>query len=341
LFLEDLAAGHKESRLKRRTPEPKIISIDYEIKRRQYQADLYIPQESTLASIVLIPGVAEQGKDDSRLVAFATTLARSRFMVLVPDISNLRELKIQAEDSRTIIDAFIYLISRPELPAQGQAGIGAFSYGVGPAMLAALDHEINGKIDFLLSVGGYYDIEKVITFFTTGYFKNDKGWQYLKPNEYGKWVFVLSNIERLSNQTDKEIFNEIAQRKMDNPNASIEDLTTDLTGEANSILALLKNQNHNETTNLITGIPNAIRADLNTLNLSNKNLSQLNTKLILLHGIDDNIIPYTESISLARAVAEGQSELFIIDGLAHVNIHPNFLNQWELLRAINALLDLR
>ena len=74
---------------------------------------------------------------------------------------------------------------------------------------------------------------------------------------------------------------------------------------------------------------------------SNKNLSQLNTRLILLHGIDDNIIPYTESISLARAVAEGQSELFIIDGLAHVNIHPNILNQWELLRAINALLDLR
>ncbi|NOQ49538.1 MAG: alpha/beta hydrolase, partial [Nitrosomonadaceae bacterium] len=230
---------------------------------------------------------------------------------------------------------------RPELPAQGQAGIGAFSYGVGPAMLAALDHEISEKIDFLLSVGGYYDIEKVITFFTTGYFKNDKGWQYLKPNEYGKWVFVLSNIERLSNQTDKKIFNEIAQRKMDNPNASIEDLTIDLTVEANSILALLKNQNRNETTNLIASIPNAIRTDLNTLNLSNKNLSQLNTKLILLHGIDDDIIPYTESISLARAVAKGQSELFIIDGLAHVNIHPNFLNQWKLLCAIDALLGLR
>jgi len=341
LFLEDLAAGHEKSRLKRRAPAPKQISIGYEIKGNQYQADLYIPQESPLASIVLIPGVAEQGKDDSRLVAFSITLARSRFMVLVPDIANLRELKIRAEDSQTIIDAFMYLISRPELPAQGQAGIGAFSYGVGPAVLAALDHKISRKIDFLLSVGGYYDIEKVITFFTTGYFKNDKGWQYLKPNEYGKWVFVLSNIERLSNQTDKKIFNEIAQRKMDNPNASIEDLTNNLTVEANSILALLKNQNRNETTNLIASIPNAIRADLNTLNLSNKNLSQLNTKLILLHGIHDNIIPYTESISLARAVAKGQSELFIIDGLAHVNIQPNFLNQWKLLRAIDTLLELR
>ncbi len=341
LFLEDLAAGHEKSRLKSHTPKPKQISINYEIKSNQYQADLYIPQESALASIVLIPGVAAQGKEDLRLVAFATTLARSRFMVLVPEISNLRELKIRAEDSRTIIDAFTYLISRPDIPVQGQAGIGAFSYAVGPAVLAALDPEVREKIDFILSVGGYYDVEQVITFFTTGYFKNENGWQYIKPNEYGKWVFVLSNIERLSRKTDKEIFYAIAQRKMDNPNASIEDLTDNLSVEASSILALLKNQNYSETLTLITGIPNAIRADLNALNLSNKNLSQLNAKLILLHGIDDDIIPYTESILLSRAVAEGQSELFIVDGLAHVNVHPNLLNQWKLLRAIDALLDLR
>ncbi len=341
LFLEDLAAGHEKSRLKSHTPKPKQISINYEIKSNQYQADLYIPQESALASIVLIPGVAAQGKEDLRLVAFATTLARSRFMVLVPEISNLRELKIRAEDSRTIIDAFTYLISRPDIPVQGQAGIGAFSYAVGPAVLAALDPDVREKIDFILSVGGYYDVEQVITFFTTGYFKNDNGWQYIKPNEYGKWVFVLSNIERLSKQTDKEIFYAIAQRKMDNPNASIEDLTNNLSVEANAVLALLKNQNYSETLTLITGIPNAIRADLNALNLSNKNLSQLNAKLILLHGIDDDIIPYTESILLSRAVAEGQSELFIVDGLAHVNVHPNLLNQWKLLRAIDALLDLR
>ena len=103
----------------------------------------------------------------------------------------------------------------------------------------------------------------------------------------------------------------------------------------------LNNQNHNETKTLITDIPNAIRTDLNALNLSSKNLSQLNAKLILLHGINDDIIPYTESILLSKAVAKGQSELFIVNGLAHVNIHPNLINQWKLLRAIDALLDLR
>ncbi len=341
LFLDDLAAGQKPSRLKSQTADPAQIHLDYESEGLQYRADLYIPRTSPLASIVLIPGVAEQGKNDPRLIAFATTLARSHFIVLVPDITNLREFKIRAEDSRAIIDAFKFLASRPEFPTQRQAGIGAFSYAAGPAVLAALNSEVREKIDFILSVGGYYDVEQVITFFTTGYFKNDNGWQYQKPNEYGKWVFVLSNIERLSNPKDKEIFNEIAQRKMHDPDAIIDDLTGDLTVEANSILKLLKNQDHSEAQNLIKKIPNTIRSDLNALNLSNKDLGQLHAKLILLHGIDDDIIPYTESISLARAVTKGQANLFIVDGLAHVNVRPNLLNQWKLFRAIDTLLALR
>jgi len=341
LFLEDLAAGDKESRLKSKTQAPTQLSIDYEVQSYQYQADLYISQEPPLASIVLILGVAEQGKDDSRLIAFATTLARSRFIVLVPDIPNLRNLKIRAEDSRTIKDAFTYLISLPEFPTQGHAGIGAFSYAVGPAVLAALDPQIREKVNFVLSVGGYYDVEQVITFFTTGYFQNDNEWQYLEPNEYGKWVFVLSNVERLSNPVDKKIFLKIAQRKINNPNTSIDDLIINLTTEANSILVLLQNQNHNHASNLITDMPKAIRADLDALNLSNKDLTKLRAKLILLHGTDDDIIPYTESIALAKAVAIGQSEVFLIDGLAHVNVRPETLNRWKMLRAIDALLKIK
>ena len=341
LFLEDLAAGHEDSQLKNLTPTPKLRSVNYEIQGYRYQADLYIPQEPSLASIVLTPGVAEQGKDDSRLVAFATTLARSRFMVLVPDIANLRELKIRAEDSRTITDAFRYLISRPEFPTQGQAGIGAFSYAVGPAILAALDPLVLERVNFILSVGGYYNVEEVVTFFTTGYFRNKTKWQYLKPNEYGKWVFVLSNVDRLSNPIDKNIFLKIAQRKINDPDISIDDLVINLTSEADSILSLLLNQNHKRVPDLIIDMPNAIRSDLEALNLSNKDLTKLKAKLILLHGTDDDIIPYTESIALANAVRKGQSKLYLIDGLAHVDVQPEKLNKWKMLRAIDALLKMR
>ena len=341
LFLEDLAAGSEESRIKDRTPTPVVLPIEYEILERRYQADLYQPGETPLAGIVLIPGVAQHGRNDPRLVTFANTLARFRFVVLVPEIPNLRDLKIRAEDSLTIKDAFKYLVTEIDYLPQAQIGIGAFSYAVGPAVLAALDPTIHDKVDFILSVGGYYDIEKTITFFTTGYFRYQSEWHFLKPNEYGKWVFVISNLERLTNPIDKVIFRKIAQRKMNNPNAIIDDLTIDLSPEASSILTLLQNQDPENAPTLILSLPDAIRADLNALDISNKDLNQLKARLILLHGTDDNIIPYTESIALANAVAEDQAELFLIDGLAHVNVHPQKLNKWVMLRAIDALLNIR
>ena len=341
LFLEDLAAGNNESRLKRRTSTPNWSSINYEILGLDYQADLYQPGETPLAGIVLIPGVAQHGRDDLRLVAFANTLARNRFIVLVPDIPNLRDLKVQAEDSRVITAAFTYLISRPEFPPQGQAGIGAMSYAVGPAILAALKPKVRERVNFVLSVGGYYDVEQVITFFTTGYFRDKNELKFLEPNEYGKWVFVLSNVDHLKDPKDKESFTKIAQRKMENPNVAIDDLVTNLSAEASSILTLLENQNPELVSKLIAELPSSIRTELDALNLSNKDLTQLEARLILLHGTDDNIIPYTESIALANAVMKNQAELFLIDGLAHVNVHPKKLNRWAMLRAIDSLLKVR
>lgn len=341
LFLEDIAAGNEESRLKKRTPTPKWSPINYVILGLDYQADLYQPGGTPLAGIVLIPGVAQHGKDDARLVAFANTLARSRFIVLVPDIPNLRDLKVRAEDSRAITDAFTYLISRPEFPAQGQAGIAAMSYAVGPAILAALEPKVRERVNFILSVGGYYDVEQVITFFTTGYFRNKNEWQFLEPNEYGKWIFVMSNVKHLTDPIDKKSFIKIAQRKMKNPDVAIDDLVTDLTADASSILTLLENKDPEHVSKLIADLPISIRAELDELNLSNKDLTQLKARLILLHGTDDNIIPYTESIALTSAVMENQAELFLIDGLAHVNMRPKKLNRWAMLRAIDALLKVR
>ncbi len=339
--LEDLAAEQGPSRLKARTPEPARRPLAYVIQGRSYQGDLYLPGESPLAGIVLAPGVAALGKDDPRLVAFATTLARARFLVLTPDLPNLRELRVRAEDAQVVADAFSYLLSRPEFPKHGRAGIGAFSYAVGPTVLAALKPEIRERVDFVLGVGGYYDLHQVVTFFTTGYFQAQGQWQYLEPNRYGKWVFVFGNVERLSSPRDRLTFQTIAERRLSDPLAQIDDLSRRLTPEGRTLLTLLENRDRLRTPTLINSLPVTIRADMEALNLARQDLSRLRAKLILLHGTDDAIIPYSESIALAAAVSPGQAELFLIDGLAHVDAQPFELDHRAMWRAIRALLKQR
>lgn len=138
LALEDIAAGTGQSRLKQQTGEPSLQSLSYRIDDRHYNADLYLSPQAPRAGIVLVPGVVEAGKDDLRLVALATTLARLRFAVLVPDIEGLRWFQVRGQDVQAVADAFRYLSSRSTLAPQGRAGIAGFSYGAGPVVLAAL-----------------------------------------------------------------------------------------------------------------------------------------------------------------------------------------------------------
>jgi len=339
--LEDLAAEERPSRLKARTPEPARQALAYRMQGRDYQADLYLPGESALAGIVLVPGVAERGRDDPRLVAFAITLARARFLVLVPDLPNLRALRVRADDAQVVAYAFSHLRSRPEFPTRGRAGIGAFSYAVGPAVLAALEPGIRDRVDFVLGVGGYYDLRQVVTFFTTGYFQIRGKWHYLEPNRYGKWVFVFGNAERLSSPRDRLTFRAIAERRLNDPRVRIDDLSQRLTPEGQTLLALLENRDRARTPALIDALPTAIRADMAALNLVRQDLSRLRARLILLHGTDDAIIPYSESIALAAAAPPGRAELFLIGGLAHVDVQPFQLDQRAMWRAIRALLKQR
>ena len=340
-LLEDLAAGKGPSRLKRLTPAPSRQQLAYTVENRRYRGDIYVPAEPPLAAMVLVPGVAEAGKDDPRLVNFATTLARARFVVLTPDIANLRALRVSAQDARAVADAFRHLRTRAECAAPCKSGIGAFSYAVGPAMLAALDPVIRDDVDFILGVGGYYDLEEVITFFTTGYFRQQGEWRYLSPNSYGKWVFVLSNAWLLSKPSDQAALQAIARRKLADANADIDSLRAGLSPPGRSLLALLENRDRSRSAQLIDALPPSVKAHIETLTLVNKPLSTLGARLILLHGSDDTIIPYTQSAALAAAVRPGQADLFIIDGLAHVDVHPLGLDRDSAWRAVSTLLAQR
>ena len=113
-LLREIAAGEEAIAPARRTPQPRAEAITYTTEGRRHAGDLYLPPgRPPEAGIVLVPGMAEEGGRDRRLVEFARALARpARFAVLVPDIPNLRELKVRPEDSRQISDAFRHLVSR-------------------------------------------------------------------------------------------------------------------------------------------------------------------------------------------------------------------------------------
>jgi fermentation-respiration switch protein FrsA (DUF1100 family) len=304
--------------------------------------DLYWRADAT-AALVLVPGVVPEGKDDPRLVDFAQTLVRARFAVLVPDIANLRAQRVSPADARAIAAAITWLAGCAGPAAAPSVGVIAISYAAGPAILAALSPEAGPRVRFLVAIGGYYDLEAVVTFFTTGYFRPGPGqpWQQGEPNAYGKWVFIAANAARLDDPDDRAALAAMADRKLEDLDADVADLRAGLGPQGRGVAALLDNRDPDRVPALIANLPEAVRSDLEALNLSRRDLAQLDARLLLVHGRDDPIIPSTESEALAAAAPDGTT-LYVVDSLAHVELGPaGLVDGWKLWRAVYRLLALR
>ncbi|MFO7982554.1 MAG: hypothetical protein R6V08_03790 [Desulfuromonadales bacterium] len=341
LVLSDIATGEGPSRLKEITPTPQRQQQSLEINQNRYMVDLYLPDEPVKAGLLLVPGAAEGGKNDPRLVSFAKSLARARFAVLVPDLPSLKNLKVNSGNIEEINDLFSWLSRRPELTPEGRAGIFAFSYAAGPGLLVALDPETGPKVNFFFAVGPYYSLDEVLTFFTTGYYEKEGELLHRQPNAYGKWIFVLSNIDRLNNPRDRELLRAMAERKKNDLEAPLDDLVAQLGAEGRRVYRFITNRDPAMVEELKKDLPPSILSDLERLDLASKDFSKLHADLIIVHGFDDDIIPYTQSVALAGAVPEDQVELYLVDGLAHVDLDPGLLSKFRLWRAVCNLLEAR
>jgi len=348
LALEDLASGLVTSRLAAQTPRPARESISFMTGGEKRAADLYRPPQGARAGIVLVPGVVAEGRRDARVVAIANTLARLDFTVLVPDMPGVRRYRMRSSDVREVADTFAWLASRPALAPPGHIGIAGFSYGAGPVLLAALQPDIRERVHFVLAVGGYYSLENVVTYLTTGYYPVDQpagtaapATGRMSPHPYSEAAFIRSNLDLLERPVDRGFFRDYAAHLTGDRIDGKEPVPPRLAPDAQAFYDLLANHLPAQVPVLLDRLPLRMRSELEGINPAAHDLSQLRAGVILLHGRSDNLIPYTESIALADALPANQVQLFVIDGLAHVDLKPKARDVPQLLGAMEALLAAR
>lgn len=340
LALENIAAGLSHSRLKEQTPEPAISEVTYHIEGRHYKADLYHSPSFSRAGIVLVPGVVPAGKDDSRLVVLAKTLARLHFAVLVPDIEGLRRYQVRGRDVEAVADAFRYMTHQPALAPKSRIGIAGFSYGAGPVLLAALQPDIQKQVRFIVTMGGYHDLNKVVAYFTTGHYHDEESGElhYRPANPYAAKVFALSNADLLEQPEDRSWLRH-------RTNAITDEEEVGWYGgvglDTQALLKLLNNRDPGKVPALIQQLSPRIRKELDAINPAIHDLSNIQARVILVHGRNDNIIPYTESIALSQRLPPGKVQLFLLEGIVHVDIRLHGEDISKLVEAMTLLLDQR
>jgi len=318
-LLRDIAAGDGPSRLKQAMPEPVRTTIRYRGANGERAGDLYRGSERPRGAAVVVPGLTPDGKDDARLVAFAKSLARGQFLVLVPEIANTRALKVSAADAAFVADAIGELARLFSGGAERSVAVVAISFAVGPVLLAAGETPAGRQVRLAVAIGGYYDIEAALAFATTGAYRlPDGSWRRGTPNEFGKFVFLRGNADRLADAGDRGRLAAIADRRLANPAAEIGDLAARLGPEGRTVYDLIENRDPERVPGLIARLPAAIRRELQGLDLKGRQFPWLAGPVFLVHGEDDPVIPAGESVKLAGALGS-RAELYLVERFAHVD----------------------
>ncbi|MBS9403765.1 hypothetical protein KG088_08995 [Halomonas sp. TRM85114] len=348
LVLGDLSAGSEESRLKARTQAPTREGIRYAQEGRDYRADVYHPATPERGVMILVHGFTEDGRRDPRLVEFATTLSRVGFTVMVPELEGLRDYSISTREVEAIADAIRH--STQSLPEEeSKAALAAISFAVGPAVIASLQEDTKARVSFIVSVGGYYDLTDMLRYVTTGEDRHGAGEAAPPPQREARWAVLMSQLHWLDDERDREQLSAIARRRLasEADSAEAEPVVTETAEEleglgpqGRALYALVTNQDPARVEVLIDALPPSLIAELEALDLSKRDLDRLEAELVLIHGPQDRVIPFSHSRRLRDALPEGQARLFEASGLEHVAVSPGWRDGWGLWRAVNHVLRL-
>ncbi|MGJ7461530.1 alpha/beta hydrolase family protein [Halomonas sp. MA07-2] len=342
LVLGDLAAGDAPSRLKQRTQTPDRERLAYAVEGRDYVADLYHPAISRRGSLVLVHGLTDEGRRDPRLMAFARTLARAGFTVLVPELDGLRDFSVGTREAQGIADAIRHAAAELPMGEEGPA-LAAISFATGPALLAAMQPDTAHRVRFVIAVGGYYDLTDLLRYATTGEDRGGAGRRAPPPQSDLRWALLRSQLHHLADAEDRQRLDIIARRRLGNSEESFEAPDSGVAGlgpEGKALYALVTNTDPARVTPLLEALPPSLLLQFDALNLASRDLDALTARLVLVHGPDDRVIPISHSRRLRDALPSRQARLFAAGGLGHVEVSSHWRDAWTLWRAIYHMLRL-
>lgn len=232
--------------------------------------------EPTFSPILIVHGLNPSGKNSLDLMRISEALAQARYQVFVPDFTEMKRQHLLPEEALHIKSAFQF-IGR-------DAALACFSYGCGPALIAAADPEMRDHVRFAVAFGGYFDIREALEYVVTG---------PESPLAYLKWVYLGANSDLVADENDRARLRKIADQQGDEASGN-------LSGDARSLLDIFTARSTEDFRARLDAGPEALRRRLDGLSPS-RFVKEIRARLILVHGINDPVIPAEQTIEFAQA----------------------------------------
>lgn len=270
------------------------------------RADLYRPVNAR-GAVLVVHGLSPAGNRHPELVRLARLFARHGYVVMAPHFDGLATFRLSGREIDEIKATLAELRRR-----SGAVAVAGFSFGAGPALVAAADTE---GLTWVGSFGGYADLRNVIVYLTTGV-HTFQGRRYARRvEEYNRWKLVALLTPFVDDERDRERLALIASRRLANPSDDTGPLAAALGPSGRAVMDLVLSRREDLTTELLDRLSPVARVELARLSPVTV-VPHLRARLLIAHGADDDSIPFTESLRLAEAAGPG-ARVVILETFHH------------------------
>jgi hypothetical protein len=305
-FTLALAAPSLDAWLDGLSPGPSGDEVTIPAGGHQLHADLYRPA-APRGALLLVHGLSRAGRRHPELVRLARLLSRHGQLVLVPQLDGLVAFRLDGREVEEIEAALRYLQGAGPRP-----GVAGFSFGAGPALLAASRQP---GLRLAGSFGGYADLRHVIEYVTTGVHRFGEHRYTTRQEDYNRWKLLALLAPFADDEQDRALLGETAARKLANPAVDTGALERELGAGGRAVLAVAVNRREEEVAALLARLPPSAREALDRLSPLTA-VPRVSGRLLIAHGTGDDSIPFTESLRLAGA-AGGRARLALLHGFHH------------------------
>ena len=249
-------------------------------------------------AIILFQGASPAGENHEILNRLARGLAKVGFKVYIPGLPRLKEVLIREETVEQMVEIFLQVHQRPDVLSDRITTIG-FSFGGSQLVKACLDPRMNGLPAKVLSFGSYFDLERTLKFVLTGECSHAGKDYSFDPHEWGNIVFFHNYIDYFDGDFNIEEIRRYFLALVEEDGV-MEDHLAALSEKDRSFIDLITTDRKKSLELALSVLPKLMST---VESLSPRYfIKQINFSLYLVHGVKDNMIPFTETVAFSEAL---------------------------------------
>ena len=262
---------------------------------------IFYTNKANPQSIIIFPGASPYAENHPGMIMLGSALRDAGYNVYLPRIPSLKNLILEKENIDWFAHCYQELASQ-RIKRKNDIMIVGLSYGGASLLRATLDPRMQSpKPKSILSYGTYYSISTALDFFMTGVIKYNDETYKITPHEWGPIVLFYNFIDTIETTYDKMKIKDILKYRIRDEHEQVKQKIKKL--EDSKEKKLLEN--------ILTGVLTEEMKELVQMMIEKNDellsylspenwISSIKDKVFIMHGANDSMVPFTESIYLDK-----------------------------------------